>query len=192
MLPMVLPMLLQLAACSVSAPSEPAPSASDEPAPSASDEPAPSASDEAAPTASDVRVQGWPHTGENEPGLYSWGSGCAGPYCTSGWMHNGYGSGNLEFRIRAAPGLESPDDGTSVTVAGHDAIHRQIGSRNEVWIVDIDGARITISLETQVGTSEADLAEAHGIIDSMYTEERDGGPGFRLVFTLTTDDWDSG
>ena len=42
------------------------------------------------------------------------------------------------------------------------------------------------------GTSEADLAEAHAIIDSMRTEANDSRYGFRLVFTITTNDWDSG
>jgi superfamily II DNA helicase RecQ len=66
----LLPMVLLLAACSVNAPSEPETSASDEPETSASDEPETSASHE--------QIHGWPHTGENEAGLYSWGNGCAG------------------------------------------------------------------------------------------------------------------
>jgi hypothetical protein len=41
-------------------------------------------------------------------------------------------------------------------------------------------------------TSEADLTEAHAIIASMYTEAQDNLYGFRLVFRLTTNDWDSG
>jgi hypothetical protein len=36
------------------------------------------------------------------------------------------------------------------------------------------------------------LAEAHAIIASMRTEFWTNGRGFRLVFRLTTDDWDSG
>ena len=40
--------------------------------------------------------------------------------------------------------------------------------------------------------SQADLAEAHAIIESMRTEAYATGYGFRLLFDIGTDDWDSG
>lgn len=139
------------------------------------------------------RVYGWPDTSANKAGLYSWnGSGC-GRYCNSGWMHNGYGSGNLEIRIDVVPaGSEAIEGGSAATVAGHDAIHRRINDREEVWLVDIEGKTIAIHLTTEPDTSRAELAEAYAIIDSMRTEARDNGLGFRLVFRLATEDWDSG
>jgi hypothetical protein len=77
-------------------------------------------------------------------------------------------------------------------VAGHDSMYRRLDALREQWIVDIEGTLIAIQVIAEPGTSEADLAEAHAIIDSMRTEPQDTALGFRLVFRLTTDDWDSG
>jgi hypothetical protein len=139
-------------------------------------------------------VRGWPDTSENAAGVYSWdGSSCSSTYCGMGFMHNGYGSGDVEIHVRVFPGGPNTDDGaTGVTVAGHDGIHRRIDARVEEWIVDIEGTTIAIRLEARPGTSPTDLAEAHAIVASMRTEPRDNALGFRLVFTLTTNDWDSG
>ena len=85
------------------------------------------------------------------------------------------------------------DEGaTAVTVAGHDGIHRRLDASREEWVVDIEATTIVIRLIAGPGTSQADLVEAHAIIDSMRTEAMDTRLGFRLVFTLSTDDWDSG
>lgn len=113
--------------------------------------------------------------------------------CISGFMHNGYGSGDVEIRIEILPtGSMASGGGNTVTIAGHDAIHRRIDDRQEVWIVEIEETTIAIHLTTQPGTSSADLTEAYAIIESMRTEPQDNDLGFRLVFRLTTDNWDSG
>ena len=65
-------------------------------------------------------------------------------------------------------------------------------ARQEEWVVEIEGRTIAIHLTARPDTSSADLADALGIIESMRTEPQDNGLGFRLVFTLTTSDWDSG
>ncbi len=150
--------------------------------------PAPSAA------ARDEVVHGWPDTGRNPAGTYSWdGFSCAGSYCNVGFMHNGYGSGDVEILLDFVPGgTVAEGDGTAVTVAGHDAVYRRIDARRETWTVDIEGTPIGIRLEAQPGTSQADLDEAHAIIGSMRTEAQDNDIGFQLVFTLTTNDWDSG
>jgi hypothetical protein len=85
---------------------------------------------------------------------------------------------------------------TAVTVAGHDAIYQELpvsanGTRTELWIVDIKDTRVTITLEARPGTTAAELAEAHAIIDSIHSERRKTRAGFRLTFTLP-DGWDSG
>lgn len=140
-------------------------------------------------------VHRWPDTTENPAGLYAWGGGTScGPTCNIGFMHNGYGSGDVDITINVLPD-GPPDDGGSraVTVAGHDGTYRRINDRHEEWIVDIEGTTVAIRMTTEPGTSGADLAEAHAIIDSMYTEPTESAPyGWRLVFRLTTDDWDSG
>jgi hypothetical protein len=136
-------------------------------------------------------VRGWPTTSENAAGTYSWnGNRCAGTYCIVGFMHNGYGSGDVEITIGYFSRATIPDDGVRVTVAGHDGTYHRIDAQREQWIVNIEAATIDISLTAEPGTSEADLDEAHAIIDSMRTEPTE--TGFRIVFTLTTDDWDSG
>lgn len=137
-------------------------------------------------------VHGWPSTTENPAGLYSWGGAC-GSSCVMGFMHNGYGSGDVEIRIDALS--ERPADGgdaTAVSIAGHDGTYRRIDDRREEWIVDIEATTVAIRLEAEPGTSQADLDEAHAIIDSMWTQSWDNLRGFRLVFSLATDDWDSG
>jgi hypothetical protein len=85
----------------------------------------------------------------------------------------------------------SDDGATAVTVAGHDGIYRGIDPRREEWIVDIDGTTIAISLTARLGTSQTDLSDAYAIIESMRTEAQDNRLGFRLLFTLTTNEWDS-
>lgn len=148
---------------------------------------------EPSPAPDSERVQGWPDTTENEAGLYSWNGSPCGMSCNSGIMHNGYGSGDVEIRIEILREGSVPNDGgNEVTIAGHDAIHRRIDERRETWIVEIEETTIAIHLTTQPGTSAADVTEAYEIIDSMRTEPQDTDLGFRLVFRLTTDNWDSG
>ena len=136
-------------------------------------------------------VRGWPHTTQNPAGEYSWDRHtCASQYCVLGFMHNGYGSGDVEIFVAVAS--EADEVETAVTVAGHDGLYRRIDAGTEEWIVGIQGTTIAIRLEAKPGTSDADLAEAHAIVESMRTEPRDTKLGFRLVFTLMTNDWDSG
>lgn len=152
-----------------------------------------SSAPEPSPAPDTERVHNWPDTTENEAGLYAWGGSPCGWDCNIGFMHNGYGSGDVEIRIEILPeGSVTNDGGSAVTFAGHDAIHRRIDDLREAWIVEIEGTAIAIHLTARIGTSAADLAEAHAIIDSMRTEPSDNDLGFRLVFRLTTDDWDSG
>jgi hypothetical protein len=149
-----------------------------------------------APTRDDGEVvRGWPGTSQNAAGVYSWdGSTCSSAFCIVGFMHNGYGSGDVEIRIElhsVAP--PTADDGaTTVSVAGHDGTYRRIDAGHEEWIADIEGTTIAIRLEARPSASAADLADAHAIIASMRTDPQDNAVGFRVVFTLTTDDWDSG
>jgi hypothetical protein len=144
------------------------------------------------PAPDDV-VHGWPDTSENSAGLYSWnGRTCSTESCVMGFMHNGYGSGDVRILIDQA--FRAPvlnDDAVAVRLAELDAIYQRTGT-GEHWFVDIDGTMIAIRLEAAAGTSESDLADAHAIIESMRVERRKTALGFRLVFRLTTDDWDSG
>ena len=142
---------------------------------------------------------GWPTATRNPAGLYSWDPGrcgeglSTGENCFVGFMHNGYGSRNVQIFIRnVTAGERSLQAATAVTVAGHAGTYRRMDARRERWLVDIDGTTLEIRLRAEPNTSQADLDEAHAIIESMRTEPRDSTLGFRLVFTLTTDTWDSG
>ena len=137
----------------------------------------------------------WPDTSRNRPGLYSWDGpdpAAAGRGRIVGFMHNGYGSGDVEIFLEVVPEETIPVDATATGVAGHDAMYRRIDAEREEWIVDILGTRIAIRLESRPGTSQADLADAYAIIGSMRTEPQANDLGFRLVFALTTNEWDSG
>lgn len=147
----------------------------------------------ATPTSEGEVVRGWPHTQENPAGVYSWDlSSCAGASCTMGFMHNGYGSGDVDILFREAVSRDLDDEGTPVTVAGYDGFYQSTGVGREEWLVNIEGKRVGIRLVAAPGTSQADLDEAHAIIESIRTESIDNRLGFRLVFTLSTNDWDSG
>ena len=80
---------------------------------------------------------------------------------------------------------------SSLVPQGHDGIYSTT-ALGETWRAEIEGTTICIVLSATPGTSESDLAEAHAIISSMRTDRQDNELGFRLVFELTTGDWDSG
>jgi hypothetical protein len=159
-----------------------------------------------------TNYHGWPSTSENPPGLYSWTGSGGNSTHLEGFMHNCYGPCSVDILMGVVRGeVAMPDDAREVTVVGHDAIYRRIEPGRgewtvdagfvsyptddlwEEWIVDIDGTTIYIHLRARSGASQADLAEARGIIESMRYEPRSSDPyGFRIIFTITTDDWDSG
>ncbi len=92
-------------------------------------------------------------------------------------------------------GVDTSRGGTRVVVAGYEGVHQRIADGHERWIVVIDGRTIAIDLKAKPRTSRADLAEAHTIIDSIRTAPTDNvlnDLGYKLVFTLTNNDWDSG
>ena len=51
---------------------------------------------------------------------------------------------------------------------------------------------VNILVIAEHGVRETELADAHAIIESIRMEPQDNRLGFRLDFTLTTNDWDSG
>jgi hypothetical protein len=137
-------------------------------------------------------VHGWPSTGENAAGVYSMdGSTCSSSYCTVGWMHNGYGSGDVEIRVNLDARRPAAAGATPVTIGGHEGTYRRVGGQEE-WFIDMDGATIRVLLEAKSGASDSDLAEAHAIVESIRSEPHPGRLGFRVLFRLSSGDWDSG
>jgi hypothetical protein len=140
---------------------------------------------------------GWPTTSRNPAGVYSlddqYCGSNRGKSCIVGWIHNGGGSGDVQITVKVgADEVISNNGGAPITIAGHEGTYRQLTARWEDWTFDVDGTPVAVTLHSARNTSHADLAEAHAVIDSMYTEPSDSDLGFRLVFTLTSDDWDSG
>lgn len=178
--------------------------------PTVLDQPSPSPTSVATPGPPDAVIHGWPGRTRNEAGFYSWDSSPNPQFQhqTMGFMHNAYkpGSGAVNIVIDGAPGRLAPHRGqTAVTVAGYEGTYRQFIAEQdhpwkdeakdqpiEEWMVDIEGTTVTILLIANPGAPEAEVAEAHEIIESIRVEPGGPGPGIRLIFTLTTNTWDSG
>lgn len=137
----------------------------------------------------DAVVHGWPGTRANPAGLYSWDAQ------GSSWMHNPR-DGRPGVEMTFSVGSTAPSGSSRVVVDGYDATYESIGvdangvSRGQ-WAIDVEGTTVYIVAEIPPGTSEAQLAEAHAIVESIRVEPQEDDPGFRLVFTLP-DGWDSG
>jgi hypothetical protein len=148
-----------------------------------------------------TNVLGWPDTSKNRAGVYSWGALRPSDYVNEGWMHNAYkpGSGDVEITFEGLPGQLIPHRGGSpATVAGCEGTYQRFSAELERrdgllerWMVDIQGTTVRITL-TAPGAPKDEVAEAHGIIESIVAVPRDDPYGFRLLFTLTTGTWDSG
>ena len=161
-----------------------------------------------APTPSTEVVLGWPTTSGSGPGLFSWDDNrCAGTSCVvgagGGFMHNCYGPCDVAITISVGPDTPVAAGGTAVTIAGHSGWYRRVVEPEpsfailgtpvtEEWTVEINRATVVIRLAAKPGASDAGLADAHAIIDSLRSEPSGQVAGFRLVFRLTNHDWDSG
>lgn len=173
-----------------------------DPPPTVLDRPPPSATCVAMPKPEEVVVLGWPRVTRNPAGVYSWDTDTDRPNSNEGWMHNAYkpGSGRVEIAFEGFPGQLTPHaGGTAATVAGCEATYRrfvaELDGRDgllERWMVDLQGTTVTITVTAKPGARKAEVAEAHEIVESIRMESADNDLGFQLVFTLTTDTWDSG
>jgi len=189
--------------------------------PTVLDTPSPSQTSVPTPTPHEAEdVHGWPGARRNAAGVYSWGKVYSyvtrdpsqnGSHdkrtvsSTDRWIHNGNppGSGAVNIFVEGDPGRLLTHRGeTSVTVAGHEGSYRQFivadgwrglsSGPSEEWMVDIQGTTVTITLAAEPGALEAEVAEAHEIIGSIYVDPQDNELGFQLIFTLPTNTWDSG
>jgi hypothetical protein len=145
------------------------------------------------PTAAADLVKGWPgNQNSNKPGLYSWdGSTCEPTNCLMGVLHN-HGSYDVRISIeRISEPTISDARSTLVTVAGHRGLYLRVNEQLEEWNVEFDGTLLKISISAEPGASQADVDDAHSIIDSLVYEQQDTPLGFRLVFRLPSPHWDS-
>ena len=145
-------------------------------------------------------VRGWPGSRGGPAGRYTWDpDGRAAQAALPnggvfGWMHNI--SSHLEVTFGMSDDTYGPGP-IAVTVGGYDATYQEVPVNSEgvlkhhVWIVDIDGTPVTITVTSISGASVADLAEGNAIVDSIRVERTSTRSGFRLTFALQTG-WDSG
>ena len=124
----------------------------------------------------------------NRAGRYSWDG-------RKSWMHNPHDHDIGVSIIFSALANHYESGPNAITVAGYDGTYQELptgrdGVRTEIWLVDIDGTRVTFTVEAQPGTTAAELAEAHAILGSIRSEPTDGAR-IRLTFTLPKG-WDSG
>ena len=115
------------------------------------------------------------------------------------WMHSGYASSNVQISVDVYPegsqtarGTVSATDGVTAVVAARGwtegpMLAMRWTSTSSGWTTAVINECSRLS-----GTDRATLADAHAIIDSMRTEAIHNDLRFRLVFALTTNDWDSG
>ena len=113
---------------------------------------------EGSPATVDGMVRGWPDTGGNPAGVYSWDGHDRSVYVAEGFMHNGnHASGAVDILVEGHPGRLLPHLGhTTVSVAGCEATYRRfdrtgdpsgfINGPSEEWMVDIRGTTVTITL----------------------------------------------
>lgn len=145
----------------------------------------------ASPTTSEP-ILGWPGPRGGPAGRYAW------EMFGQAWMHHVADDGTvaLWFTVRDIDGpLPSGDP---VDIAGSDGTfgERPVGEPgpgvgSHRWVVDIDGRRVVIYLETDPGTIDAALGLVQPIIASMRLERIPDRDGDRLTFELG-DGWDSG
>lgn len=108
-----------------------------------------------------------------------------------GVLHN-HGSNDVRISIGRIPERTISDvSATPVTVAGHQGLYLRIDPQLEEWNVGFDGTLLSVSLSAESSASQADVDEAHSIIESLVYEQQDTPLGFRLVFRLPSPGWDS-
>ena len=167
--------------------------------PAASPTPTPTSSPAPTAASSPEVVLAWPGYipfEENPAGRYSWDPDShddEGRDMREAWMHNTRLGINVWFAQSDKGYTPGP---IALTVAGYDATYQTLkpnaeGAVKHVWMVDIEGTTVSITVEASAGTPAADLAEAKAMISSIRLERTTSATGYRLTFDLQAG-WDSG
>lgn len=143
-------------------------------------------------------IHGWPGARAEPAGLYSWNL----PPTGSRWMHKvpatwtSTAPNSVELTFHAS--VDHPGRmGTSHALLGswweegpfdeHPA--RVLDVRTEMWLLDIEGTRVAILLDSFPDTDPQLVAEAQAVIESIVVKPTESG--HRIVFRLL-EGWDSG
>ena len=136
----------------------------------------------------------WPGTTPRPGGVYAWDIEVG----ITKWMHSVSEGSSVELRFALDTQVGPLPAGEPVTVAGFAGTLSEVpgGSREQNvksyrYVVDMEDVRILIAIGQNADTSEADLARARTVIESIQREAKPNGKGYRLIFTLD-DNWDSG
>jgi hypothetical protein len=154
------------------------------------------------PVASPVAatIHGWPGARRAPAGLYSWEVRPANVSSRSNWMHKiptgreGVCCTEVDLTFYASAAFSDVHD--TVTdgvdrgwgVDGPFDRPAQTGS-TEVWLLDVEGTRVAVVLDSYAHTDPALVDEARAVIESIVVEPTE--TGHRLVFRLQ-EGWDSG
>jgi hypothetical protein len=137
-------------------------------------------------------VYEWPGTGRNPAARYA--------YDMSGlkWMHRVSEGSIVEMTFAAGPGGGPLPSGAPVMIAGYPGTMTGVptgwdgrGVGTYRYVADMADVRVTITIIQRADTSDADLARARAVIESIRHEPRKSGTGYWLTFLLDGQ-WDSG
>lgn len=162
------------------------------------EEPGPGASPVTASPVAEA-IHRWPGTRphNNPAGLYAWDL-VPGSHR---WMHKvpetytDSAPNSVELTFHAAAATDEPQTLTSPAVSRSwwdgqfDHPAQVLDLREEVWLLDVEGTRVAILLDSYPATDPALLDEARAVIESIVAEPTESG--HRLVFRLL-EGWDSG
>lgn len=140
------------------------------------------------------RVRGWPGSNPccNPAGFYSWTPGHGG---RDNWMHKyGEGSSELQITIQELDQTNVPVKDLGMLgfyVPGPYGTTPESLGDVRAWIMDVDGSRIVILMQSSPDAPPAAIAEGEAVIDSIRVEPTESDAGYRLVFELEGG-WDNG
>jgi len=150
------------------------------------------------PSPSTKVINGWVGARGGPAGLYSFTVGVE-----RAWMHNvnvGEGWDPVEITFQSArladneygkPTYYLPVEFRNEVAwdGPYSQVPQRVGDeRVQVWVMDVAGTRVVVTIKSYPNTPAELVAEAERIVGSIYVEP---GLGRRVVFTLP-DGWDSG
>lgn len=140
------------------------------------------------------RVYPWPGTTPRPAGRYAFDVRSGGDK----WMHRVSEGSSVEMVFEAIPHEGPLPSGAPVMIAGYPGTMTESptawngrGIYTYRYVADMADGRFSITIIQREDTSDADLARARAVVESIRHEPRPDGSCCRLTFLLD-DQWDSG